>query len=386
MAFANGRIPTSAMSPIPAVFHTHGTTAYLRADAADAFLRVAYAFEQSFGKRLVAMSFYRPQSDQIRIFLKNYYRYNGARRPGTTDRSFNGSTYRKRAGMSPVASPGHSNHGMGTTVDFNSGVQIRGSAEHKWMHSVATQHGWDWTAGRRVNEPWHWEYVPSKDRKRGAPKASGSGSAGPSTTVADLATTQATLTTLGYEPGPVDGKLGTTTTTAVKAFQRDAGAKADGIPGPTTRTHLEAAVSTLNDIKKIVTQNQADIRAAKAEATRAADVATVNQREIRATKAEAARAADVATVNQGDIRLTRDRVGPIRRVDGEYSIRQEIADAKTLAISAEARDQAILRAVQDAAQHGTPVDLDAVTAAAEAGVASAIKSISADVTLTVAEG
>lgn len=247
MAFANGRIPTSAMSPIPAVFHTHGTTAYLRADAADAFLRVAYAFEQRFGKRLVAMSFYRPQSDQIRIFLKNYYRYNGARRPGTTDRSFNGATYRKRSGMSPVASPGYSNHGLGTTVDFNSGVQLRGSAEHQWMHSIATQHGWDWAAGRRVNEPWHWEYILSKDRKRGAPKASGSGSAGPSTTVADLATTQATLTDLGYEPGPVDGKLGTTTTSAVKAFQRDAGLKADGIPGPTTRNALEAEVSKLED-------------------------------------------------------------------------------------------------------------------------------------------
>lgn len=248
MAFANGRIPTSAMSPIPAVFHTHGTTAYLRADAADAFLRVAYAFEQRFGKRLVAMSFYRPQSDQIRIFLKNYYRYNGARRPGTTDRSFNGSTYRKRAGMSPVASPGYSNHGQGTTVDFNSGVQLRGSAEHRWMHSVATQHGWDWTAGRRVNEPWHWEYIPSKDRKRGAPKASGGTvPAKEQTTVADLASTQAALLDLGYKPGPVDGKLGTTTTNAVKAFQRDAGIKADGIPGPTTRHALEAEVSKLED-------------------------------------------------------------------------------------------------------------------------------------------
>lgn len=386
MAHANGRIPTTAMSPIPAGFHTHGTTAYLRADAADAFLRVAHAFEKRFGKRLVAMSFYRPLSDQIRIFLKNYYRHDGARRAGTTDRSFRGATYRKRSGMSPVASPGYSNHGMGTTVDFNSGVQTSGSNEHGWMQSVATQHGWDWTAGRRVGEPWHWEYMPSRDRKRGAPKAPSNSSGGPSTTVADLVVTQATLMTLGYEPGPVDGKLGTTTTTAVKAFQRDAGVKADGIPGPTTRTHLEAAMSTLSDIKKIVTQNQADIRAARTEAKRAADVATVNQREIRAAKAEAARAADVATVNQGDIRLTRDRVGPIRRVDGEYSIRQEIADAKTLAISAEARDQAILRAVQDAAQHGTPVDLDDVTAAAEAGVASAIKSISADVTLTVTEG
>lgn len=183
---------------------------------------------------------------------------------------------------------------------------------------------------------------------------------------ADVDKTQRWLTELGYDPGPADGKYGARTAAAVRAAQQDLDINpADGRPGPATRTHLEAAVSTLNDIKAIVTQNQADIRAARSEAKRAADV---------------------ATVNQGDIRLTRDRVGPIRRADGEYSLRQEIADAKTLAISAEARDQAILRAVQDAAQHGTPVDLDAVTAAAEAGVASAIKSISADVTLTVAEG
>lgn len=251
---SNGRLRTSDLTPISAKFHTHGTTAYLRADAADSFLRVAHAFERRFGKRLVAMSFYRPMSDQVRIFLKNYYRYSGRRRAGTTDRSYRGSTYRRRSGMSPVASPGYSNHGLGTTVDFNSGVQVRGSAEHQWMHSVATQHGWDWSAGRRVNEPWHWEYVPSKDRKRGAPKASGSGSAPSSqkSTVADLAESQRKLLRLGYKPGPLDGKLGPSTRSAAKIFQRDVGLKVDGIPGPSTRKALDSMATIAENIETIL--------------------------------------------------------------------------------------------------------------------------------------
>lgn len=350
MAYANGRIPTSAMSPIPAAFHTHGTTAYLQAGAADAFLRVAYAFEKRFGKRLVAMSFYRPLADQIRIFLKNYFRVSRARSL-KTDRSYNGSTYQLRADMAPVASPGYSNHGLGTTVDFNSGVQISGSAEHAWMLSEGSKYGWDWAEGKRIGEPWHMSYHASKDVKRNAPKASGSGTVVGSTTVADLATTQAVLLDLGYEPGPVDGKLGTTTKSAVRAFQTAAGITADGIPGPTTREALDTEMAT---VKAIVTQNQIEIRAARAEAKRAADIATANQREIREAKAEAKRAADVATVNQGTIRETNARLAPIRRGGKEVEFRQELADVKTILLGQDL--PAIIRAaVADAGSQNPDV-------------------------------
>ena len=245
-----GRLNTKNLTAIPAAYHTHGTTAYLQADAAGAFLRVATAFQKRFGKRLVAMSFYRPYADQVRIFLKNYYRYNGARRPGTTDRSYNGSTYRLRSGMAPVASPGYSNHGLGITVDFNSGVQNRYSAEHNWMLSEGTKYGWDWTEGRRIGEPWHWSYNSSKDRMKGSSIQPAPSSPSTAIPVADLAETQRQLTALGYSPGPVDGKLGPSTKAAVTAYQKDRGLTADGSPGPTTRKALGADMATMKELDK----------------------------------------------------------------------------------------------------------------------------------------
>ncbi len=45
-------------------------------------------------------------------------------------------------------------------------------------------------------------------------------------TVSDL---QLRLKTLGYDPGPADGQLGPKTRAAIRAYQRDAGLKADGM-------------------------------------------------------------------------------------------------------------------------------------------------------------
>lgn len=49
---------------------------------------------------------------------------------------------------------------------------------------------------------------------------------------------QTALYNAGYDPGPIDGKLGNKTRLAVKKFQRDNGLKADGVVGNQTWSKL----------------------------------------------------------------------------------------------------------------------------------------------------
>jgi peptidoglycan hydrolase-like protein with peptidoglycan-binding domain len=49
---------------------------------------------------------------------------------------------------------------------------------------------------------------------------------------------QQTLSALGYDPGPLDGKFGQGTERAVKQYQRDQGLSADGVVGARTRSAL----------------------------------------------------------------------------------------------------------------------------------------------------
>lgn len=49
---------------------------------------------------------------------------------------------------------------------------------------------------------------------------------------------QRDLKQAGYDPGPIDGKMGPKTRTAIKAFQKDHHLKADGVVGPKTWAKL----------------------------------------------------------------------------------------------------------------------------------------------------
>jgi peptidoglycan hydrolase-like protein with peptidoglycan-binding domain len=52
---------------------------------------------------------------------------------------------------------------------------------------------------------------------------------------------QEALKALGYDPGPIDGVFGTTTETAVKAFQQARGITVDGIVGKVTWINIDEA-------------------------------------------------------------------------------------------------------------------------------------------------
>nr|WP_246425780.1 M15 family metallopeptidase [Streptomonospora nanhaiensis] len=126
--YPNGRIPESALCPLPQPGEM------LRADAAAAFIRLDGAFRERFGRPMCVTDSYRPYAEQVRLFRE------------------------KEAGM--AAGPGTSTHGEGAAVDLCGGVNEHGSAEHAWMLRTAPDYGWhnpDWARGGF--EPWHWEYT-----------------------------------------------------------------------------------------------------------------------------------------------------------------------------------------------------------------------------------
>ena len=103
---------------------------------------------------------------------------------------------------------------------------------------------------RRVRRPGQVRYVirPQWSKAGGSSAPSNPAS---SAKFADVDKTQSWLKTLGFDPGPLDGIYGTKTATATRAAQKALGiTPVDGRPGPTTRTHLEAAVTTLDKISK----------------------------------------------------------------------------------------------------------------------------------------
>lgn len=49
---------------------------------------------------------------------------------------------------------------------------------------------------------------------------------------------QARLNDLGYDAGPADGQMGPRTRSAIRAYQKDAGIKVDGVPSKQLLSHL----------------------------------------------------------------------------------------------------------------------------------------------------
>ena len=149
----NGNLSDADLGTIP------GTTARVLVALVPQTAALRAAFAHRFGKPLSVTSAYRTYAEQESLFRARF----------TTDyaasakidpRVWNGRTWWRRPGATSAATPGTSNHGWGRAIDWGSGVQTLGSAEHSWMVANAPLFGWWWPTQFRAApylEPWHFE-------------------------------------------------------------------------------------------------------------------------------------------------------------------------------------------------------------------------------------
>jgi murein DD-endopeptidase MepM/ murein hydrolase activator NlpD len=126
--YSNGMIPASKLCGL-------GNGHLLRCDAAAAYVRLAAAYKDRFGKTICITDSYRSYASQVDLY---------GRKP------------------SLAALPGTSNHGWGVAIDLCGGVDRFGTAQYQWMKAHAAQFGWvhpSWAdQGGSREEPWHWEF------------------------------------------------------------------------------------------------------------------------------------------------------------------------------------------------------------------------------------
>ena len=220
--YSNGKMPSSVLARLDGLHGSSQTiVAYLRTDAAHAFNRARAEIKERFGETLSVRGWYRTYAEQLRFY--------------------------NRPHSAAVAVPGYSNHGLGTAIDVSNfgGVGDFNNARRNRLYPILKKHGFTEGEGRRVNEPWHLDYVPSTDKGKGS-KAPAKKAAGPKrkprrpltirqgSTRGRIRLLQQVLAHTGDYPGKVDAKFGPATDKAVKRFQKRVGLVADGIVGPKT--------------------------------------------------------------------------------------------------------------------------------------------------------
>lgn len=129
--YPNGRIPARGLCTL---YRAPGQS--LRPAAAAAFNALSRAYEKDAGKPLCVTDSYRSLSEQVSV---------------------------KASRGKWAATPGASEHGLGTALDLCGGVQSFGSAAHLWLRQNAPLYGWFHPAWAEPSgslpEPWHWEYA-----------------------------------------------------------------------------------------------------------------------------------------------------------------------------------------------------------------------------------
>jgi hypothetical protein len=132
--YSNGRIPTSALTPL-----SWDAAERLEVDAAAAFEALNVAYRARFGVNIAVTDSYRDYDAQVRV------------------RAEKGNL---------AAIPGTSNHGWALAVDLGGGINTDyTTSQYLWMDANAPAYGWvnpSWARpgpGFQKREPWHWEYT-----------------------------------------------------------------------------------------------------------------------------------------------------------------------------------------------------------------------------------
>lgn len=110
---------------------------------------------------------YRSLARQETLFFRNYKTSPGY---GPT-KFYEGSVFYRRTANTPsAATPGTSNHGLGTTVDVVDLGRLNDftSTRYKQFAAVAARHGFSNAEGRSIGEPWHWTDTLDPDDAYGA--------------------------------------------------------------------------------------------------------------------------------------------------------------------------------------------------------------------------
>jgi len=149
MAYSNGLIPVSALTPLSVGGHLLA----IPARAFEEWRRQAAAA----GRDLTitsAADAYRPLAVQVRVFLDRYIKQASGDGIYGDVRWWAGVRYVRRHGAA-AAVPGTSNHGRGLAVDIANAGPF-GGPFHDWLLATGPALGWSNAEGRSVNEPWHW--------------------------------------------------------------------------------------------------------------------------------------------------------------------------------------------------------------------------------------
>ena len=214
---------------LPTSWSNAGRHEQLQREAAESlsnFLALAVAKS---GSNFQLYDALRPLEEQEAIFFDRYRRTNWSSKRNSSDRSYDGSIWRKVKGAN-AASPGWSMHGSGLAVDIHPGpIQEIFKAEGRdW--------GWSWDEGRENGEDWHFtNTLPNRYASRGW---------------LDHAWVQKVV---GAE---VDGKIGVGTVKLIRAWQTAHGLEADGIVGPGTKAAMlgKAVADAIGDVAEAVAE------------------------------------------------------------------------------------------------------------------------------------